>query len=87
MRARLIGALALTAAAMPLSNANAFDDSKYPGLGGQPSFDQTKPWAFGQQAPLMAEAKALLEASLADQAQGGQGNFTGMAAARSACRR
>ena len=26
-----------------------------PGLGGQPSFDQTKPWGRGQQAPLTAE--------------------------------
>ena len=34
--------------------------------GGQPSFDQTKPWGFGQEAPLTAEYKAVLEASLAD---------------------
>ena len=26
-----------------------------PGLGGQPSFDQTKPWGRGQQAPLTPE--------------------------------
>jgi len=46
-----------------------------PGLGGQPSFDQTKPWGRGQQAPLTPEYQAVFEASLADQATGGQGNF------------
>jgi hypothetical protein len=46
-----------------------------PGLGGQPAFDQTKPWGLGQQAPLTPEYQAILEASLADQAAGGQGNF------------
>src|SRR5215470_13562717 len=45
------------------------------GLGGQPSFDQTKPWGRGQQAPLTPEYQAIFEASLADQAEGGQGNF------------
>jgi len=43
--------------------------------GGQPSFDQTKPWGFGQQAPLTAEYRRVLEDSIADQANGGQGNF------------
>jgi hypothetical protein len=47
--------------------------------GGQPSFDQTKPWGFGQQAPLTEEYRKVLEASIADQAQGGQGNFAGHA--------
>jgi hypothetical protein len=47
--------------------------------GGQPSFDQTKPWGFGQEAPLTEEYKKVLEASLADQAKGGQGNFVGHA--------
>jgi hypothetical protein len=46
-----------------------------PGLGGQPSFDQTKSWGRGQQAPLTVEYQKVLEDSLADQAQGGQGNF------------
>src|SRR5215467_10915652 len=43
--------------------------------GGQPSFDQTKPWGFGQQAPLTPEYQKVLEDSIADQAKGGQGNF------------
>jgi len=42
--------------------------------GGQPSFDQTKPWGRGQQAPLTAEYQKVLEDSIADQAKGGQGN-------------
>src|SRR5262249_5014164 len=45
------------------------------GLGGQGSFDQTKPWGLGQQAPLTPEYQKVLEDSLADQAKGGQGNF------------
>jgi hypothetical protein len=43
--------------------------------GGQPSFDQTKPWGRGQQAPLTAEYEKVFADSMADQAQGGQGNF------------
>src|SRR3977135_1666118 len=38
-------------------------------------WDQTKPWGLGQQAPLTPEYQAILEASLADQAKGGLGNF------------
>src|SRR5216683_3693902 len=69
------------------SVANAFDDAKYPdlsgqwigvripGVTGQPAFDPTKPWGRGQQAPLTPEYQAVLEASLADQANGGQGNW------------
>src|SRR3979490_2638047 len=47
--------------------------------GGQPSFDQTKPWGLGQQAPLTPEYRKVLEDSIADQANGGQGNFFGHA--------
>jgi hypothetical protein len=43
--------------------------------GGQPSFDQTKPWGFGQEAPLTPEYRKVLEESIADQANGGEGNF------------
>jgi hypothetical protein len=86
----LIGAIAVAALLVPVGGARA-DDAKYPdwkgawarfvvrGLGGQPSFDQTKPWGFGQQAPLTEEYRKVLEASIADQAQGGQGNFAGHA--------
>src|SRR6516165_1963836 len=82
----LIGAIVLAVLAMPIA-ASAFDDAKYPnlkgqwnrfivrGLPGQPSFDQTKPWGFGQEAPLTPEYRAVLEASMADQAKGGLGNY------------
>src|ERR1700683_5057890 len=82
------GAFALTAALMvTIGAASAADDQKYPdwtgawarfivpGLGGQPSFDQTKPWGRGQQAPLTAEYQKILDDSIADQAQGGEGNY------------
>jgi len=69
-----------------IATAGAFDDAKYPDFfgvwrrvnlrpGGQPSFDPTKPWGRGQQAPLTPEYQAIHEASLADQANGGQGNW------------
>ena len=85
---KLIGAIALAALAMSIGSAQAFEEAMYPnlkgqwtrriirGLGGQPSFDQTKPWGFGQEAPLTPEYEAILKASLADQAKGGQGNHT-----------
>jgi len=88
MRPLLIGALALVVAlGMSVADGRAFDDAKYPdlkgqwrtvrfaGVGGQAAFDPTKPWGLGQQAPLTAEYQALLEASIADQARGGQGNW------------
>src|SRR5215813_10212410 len=43
--------------------------------GGQPSFDQNKPWGRGQEAPLTPEYEKVFEESLADQAKGGEGNF------------
>src|SRR6266853_626159 len=81
-----LGVIGLTLAAT-CSVAQAFDDTKYPelwgqwigvripGVGGQPAFDPTKPWGRGQQAPLTPEYQAVLEASLAGQARGGQGNW------------
>jgi hypothetical protein len=64
----LIGAIEEAVLAMiPIGGVAASEDGKYPdwkgawgrfvvrGLGGQPSFDQTKPWGKGQQAPLTAE--------------------------------
>jgi hypothetical protein len=83
---RLIVGIALVTLATLMSVAQAFDETKYPdltgqwrrrvlpGLGGQPSHDQTKPWGSGQQAPLTPEYAKILEDSLADQAKGGQGN-------------
>jgi hypothetical protein len=83
----MIGAIALAALAIQASDARALDDAKYPdwtgqwerfvvrGLPGQPSFDQTKPWGFGQQAPLTPEYQKVLQDSMADQAKGGLGNY------------
>ena len=85
---KLFGAIALAVLSMPTFCAQAFDDSEYPnwkgqwtrrivpGLGGQPSHDQTRPWGFGQQAPLTPEYIKVMEDSLADQSKGGQGNHS-----------
>ena len=82
-----IGAISLAASlCLSLAGARAFDDSQYPdlsgqwlrvnlGMGGQISFDPTKSWGLGQQAPLTPEYQAILEASIADQANGGQGSW------------
>jgi hypothetical protein len=70
---------------MSTSGAEILDYAKYPdlsgqwdrfavpGLAGQPSFDQTKPWGNGQGAPLTPEYQTLLDASIADQERGGLG--------------
>src|SRR5579859_8164547 len=77
-----IGVMAAIAAlALLVTDAAAFDEAKYPDWGGQwkrprglaTQWDQTKPAGLGQQAPLTAEYQARLEASIADQASGGQG--------------
>jgi hypothetical protein len=44
-----------------------------PGLPGQAGHDQTKPWGFGQEAPLTPEYVKIFEASVADQERGGLG--------------
>jgi hypothetical protein len=80
----ILAATAVTFAAALASSppARAFDESKYPDFSGQwrrPTgiaiqWDQTKPLGRGQQAPLTPEYQGVFEASLADQAAGGQGN-------------
>jgi hypothetical protein len=72
----LAAALLLTAAA-----AQAFDETKYSDWSGQwkkpqgigNQWDQSKRPGVGQQAPLTPEYQKIFEASLADQAAGGQG--------------
>src|SRR5215831_11373262 len=72
----LLGALLTT-----MTAAQAFDETTYPDWSGQwrkpqgigNQWDQTKPPGRAQQAPLTAEYQAIFEASLADQAAGGQG--------------
>jgi hypothetical protein len=86
-----IGAIALMALlSMTAESARAFDDAQYPnlkgqwlrarppaGVTGQGPFDPDKSWGVGQQAPLTPEYQAVFEASLADQAAGGQGQWQG----------
>jgi hypothetical protein len=80
--ASAFGAVTLAAAlTLTFGTARAFDESKYPDWKGQwvrtetgtPRYDPSKPSGKGQQAPLTPEYQALLEASLKDQAEGGQG--------------
>jgi hypothetical protein len=77
-----IGAVALVAALMAaICGAAAFDETKYPDWSGQwkrprglaTQWDQGKPAGLEQRAPLTPEYQARLEASIADQAAGGQG--------------
>jgi hypothetical protein len=86
MRYRILTGLAVAALTVASAGARADDQSKYPDWKGQwnrfavrlptqPSHDQTKPWGRGQEAPLTPEYQAVLEASIADQANGGLGNF------------
>jgi hypothetical protein len=82
----LLGAIGSCAIALSSAGAQIVDYSKYPDLKGQwnrfvvpglpglPSFDQTKPWGFGQEAPLTPEYAAILKKSIADQENGGHGN-------------
>src|SRR5262249_22725305 len=71
------------ALAMVVSAVAAGEEIKYPDwkgqwrgvlrvgtFGGQPSFDPTKPWGKGQQAPLTPEYEAILETNLKSQEQG-----------------
>jgi hypothetical protein len=81
----LFCAMLWAAISIAAADAQILDYAKYPdfkgqwerfvvrGVPGQPSFDQTRPWGKGQQAPLTPEYQAIHEASLADQAAGGLG--------------
>jgi hypothetical protein len=80
-----IAAIAMTAA-LCVSEAQAFDDTKYPDLKGQwirvappgqPAFDPSKPRGWAQQAPLTQEYQAVFAANLADLASGGEGLWPG----------
>jgi hypothetical protein len=81
-------AVAVTAAMLTaMVGARAADEAKYPDwkgewnavnprLGGQAiKFDPTKAWGPAQQAPLTPEYQKVHEASMADQAKGGLGNY------------
>ena len=79
-----IGAAIVATLLMLCSNADAFDQSKYPdlrgqwvrgrfpGVAGQPSYDPTKRQGLAQQAPLKPEFQKVLETNIKEQATGGQ---------------
>ena len=78
--AALMGA---AAAAAQDSHQSAFDPSKYPdwkgqwlrtGRGNGNAWDPTKPLGLGEQAPLIPEYQKMLEAAVADEKAGGQGD-------------
>ena len=83
-RASATTASSLAALLVFIAGAVAFDQSKYPDWGGQwkrprgvaTQWDQAKPSGLAQQAPLTAEFETKLEASIKDQATGGQGGDT-----------
>lgn len=79
-------AIAVAALMISAAPVKAFEDAQYPDLsgqwirirdrvGGQITFDPTKPWGLGQEAPLTPEYQKVLEASIAEQENGGQGNW------------
>jgi hypothetical protein len=84
MRLRCIMGWLTTATALiagPVVAQQLFDESKYPAFEGQwirigaiERYDQTKPPARGQEAPLTPEYQAVFEANLADVARGGFGD-------------
>jgi len=86
-RSMIVAAMALGGLLVTAGAVQSAEDAKYPDwrgswrrfsipeLGGQPSHDQTKPWGAGQEAPLTAEYQKVHADSMADQANGGQGNF------------
>jgi hypothetical protein len=73
----------LAALGVSVAEVRAFDDTLYPDWHGawfrmgSGSYDPSKPSGLRQQAPLTPEFQKRLEASLADQAAGGQGNNPG----------
>jgi hypothetical protein len=74
----------MAALTLAIVDAQAFDDTKFPDWSGQwrkppgvgDQWDPSKRPGLAQQAPLTPEYQAILEASLADQAAGGQGGDT-----------
>ena len=79
-----ICAIALLTGLLAAPPARAFDESKYPDWSGQwlklpdggpPRYDPSKPDGAGQAAPLKEKYRRIHEASMADQAAGGQGLY------------
>jgi hypothetical protein len=79
-----INLVALAAAlCLATASAGAFDDANYPDWRGawfrvgSGSYDPSKPSGLGQQAPLTPQYQKILEASVAEQVKGGQGENPG----------
>jgi hypothetical protein len=86
---KLICAIALAGAVMMTISGVQAADPNYPNWKGQwgrlrvpgvgspfnPGLDPTKPFGLAQQIPFTPEYQAIAEASIADQAAGGYGNF------------
>jgi hypothetical protein len=79
-----VGAVALAILCATWVGARAHDPSKYPDWSGQwrkandggpPRYDPSKPDGRGQEAPLKEPYRQMHEASMADQALGGQGLY------------
>src|SRR6202795_29380 len=79
-RSGIVAFAVVAALCVTVAESRAWDETRYPDLKGQwrpigdpMRFDSSKAWGAGQQAPLTPEYQALFEASLKDQAAGGQG--------------
>jgi hypothetical protein len=68
-----IGFCALMTLAGTLGVAHAFDEAKYPDLKGQWNRTAAPRWESASKAPLTPEYRAIYEANVKDQAEGGQG--------------
>src|SRR5438094_8437895 len=86
-RSSILSFALIAALIAPICSSRAADDTKYPDWKGQWSrfntnsvgqavkFDPAKPSGPGQQAPLTPEYQKVLEDSMANQANGGLGNY------------
>jgi hypothetical protein len=67
------GSVALLALLAPLGAAQAFDETRYPDLKGQWNRTTAPRWELAKTAPLTPEYRAIYEANVKDQEDGGQG--------------
>jgi len=70
----LRGAALAAALSMTVAVAQAFDESKYPDFQGQWNRTTAPRWVDASKAPLTPEYRAVYEANVKDQAEGGQGD-------------
>jgi hypothetical protein len=67
------GSVAVLALLAPLGAAQAFDEAKYPDLKGQWNRTTAPRWELAKTAPLTPEYRAIYDANVKDQEDGGQG--------------